>query len=334
MPTVATTVSELLEQLNLGAYADSFMEEGWDELAQLRSVNEKNLDQLIVDVKMKSGHAARLRGALLNEPGTAPGAALPSATSTQPASAPAAQPATAQLPSAQPAVTQPASQLPPLFHATDEATTEQAKFVQKLGSRNGLGVLIHGSTIETFADPTLGPTIIIVSKKSFMCACCRVKKDGTRASGSNFFNVLQHMGSKEHWTNFQRRAYNMPFDVVGWLKYTGSNQHGPGRALLCKQNLKRKAESEVKKGLEAPTPPFTPASVTPGAAAPAPRHIWPTAGGCDYDASQETMQQPAYATAGWFDQETSSPVQFPATDLLGKDINFGFSAQAGVLSSH
>ena len=71
-------MSELLqqEQHNLAMYSDlamystalAFEEAGWDDLGQLHTISEPELEQLMNDVKMKSGHVARLRKALAKEP--------------------------------------------------------------------------------------------------------------------------------------------------------------------------------------------------------------------------------------------------------------------------
>ena len=70
-----TTVAEFLTVHSLQTYAAAFEEEGWDNLAQLQAMGAADLEQLIADTKMKSGHAARLRTALLRlEPAAAPAA--------------------------------------------------------------------------------------------------------------------------------------------------------------------------------------------------------------------------------------------------------------------
>ena len=85
-----SSVTEFLVLHQLDAYAAAFDAEGWDSLQQLRTIDAGALEQLISDVKMKSGHAFRLRGALGKG-----GAAQPAAAAVTGA-APAAVPAAAQ----------------------------------------------------------------------------------------------------------------------------------------------------------------------------------------------------------------------------------------------
>ena len=55
------------------------------------------------------------------------------------------------------------------------------------------------------------------------------------------------MGSKEHFTHFRRRAFNLAYDEAAWLKYTHGNPHGPARAQRGAQAQKRKAETALNK---------------------------------------------------------------------------------------
>ena len=57
-------VGEWLTRHELSTYAAAFEEEGWDSRNQLPSIQEDDLPRLVEDVKMKSGHVARLRAAL------------------------------------------------------------------------------------------------------------------------------------------------------------------------------------------------------------------------------------------------------------------------------
>ena len=58
------TVAEFLEQHNLATYTTVLGAKGWDDLSQLQAIDESDLQKLITDVDMLSGHVARLRNAL------------------------------------------------------------------------------------------------------------------------------------------------------------------------------------------------------------------------------------------------------------------------------
>ena len=55
------TVGDFLKEHSLSKYADAFEEHGWDSLSYLQAISDDDLKQLIADVAMPSGHAARLR---------------------------------------------------------------------------------------------------------------------------------------------------------------------------------------------------------------------------------------------------------------------------------
>ena len=64
VPAPINSVQDFLALHTLSQYADAFVEQGWDSLQQLLSLSEVDLQVLIADTEMKSGHAARLRAAL------------------------------------------------------------------------------------------------------------------------------------------------------------------------------------------------------------------------------------------------------------------------------
>ena len=63
------------------SYTAAFDEHGWDSLPALQDISDDDLKQLVTDVAMKSGHAARLRTAL----GKAPAAAAAAPAENGPA---------------------------------------------------------------------------------------------------------------------------------------------------------------------------------------------------------------------------------------------------------
>ena len=75
--SAAASVSEFLQEAELHEYIGAFLEQGWDSLTQLKAITDADLALLIADVKMKSGHAARLRKALgLSQTPTGAGAGV------------------------------------------------------------------------------------------------------------------------------------------------------------------------------------------------------------------------------------------------------------------
>ena len=73
------TIATFLATHELSSYAAACEEHGWDSLPALQAISDDDLKQLVADVEMKSGHAARLRSALGKAP---PAAAAPPAQST------------------------------------------------------------------------------------------------------------------------------------------------------------------------------------------------------------------------------------------------------------
>ena len=65
MAQALPSVADFLASIELSSYAEAFDEHGWDSLRALFDINESDLNQLITDVGMKSGHAARFRRALI-----------------------------------------------------------------------------------------------------------------------------------------------------------------------------------------------------------------------------------------------------------------------------
>ena len=80
-------MAEFLTRHNLSTYADAFDAHGWDDISQLSSTPESDLAKLVADVKMKSGHVARLRAAL-GKPAPTPPAPPAAPTQSQPHSSP------------------------------------------------------------------------------------------------------------------------------------------------------------------------------------------------------------------------------------------------------
>jgi hypothetical protein len=54
-------VLDWLTQIKLASYADGMSEQGYDDLQFLRDANEADIDELIVDVRMKKGHAKKFK---------------------------------------------------------------------------------------------------------------------------------------------------------------------------------------------------------------------------------------------------------------------------------
>ena len=87
-PQMSQTTATFLAEHDLSSYTAAFDEHGWDSLPALQDISDDDLKQLVTDVAMKSGHAARLRTAL----GKAPAAAATAPAENVPAvlAAPAA----------------------------------------------------------------------------------------------------------------------------------------------------------------------------------------------------------------------------------------------------
>ena len=78
---MSQTTATFLAEHDLSSYTAAFDEHGWDSLPALQDISDDDLKQLVTDVAMKSGHAARLRTAL----GKAPAAAATAPTENVPA---------------------------------------------------------------------------------------------------------------------------------------------------------------------------------------------------------------------------------------------------------
>ena len=61
----AETVVEWLTRKELSTYAAAFEANGWDSLKQILALKEDEIQRLVNDVKMLSGHESRLRAALM-----------------------------------------------------------------------------------------------------------------------------------------------------------------------------------------------------------------------------------------------------------------------------
>ena len=85
---MSQTTATFLAEHDLSSYTAAVDEHGWDSLPALQDISDDDLKQLVTDVAMKSGHAARLRTAL----GKAPAAAATAPAENVPAvlAAPAA----------------------------------------------------------------------------------------------------------------------------------------------------------------------------------------------------------------------------------------------------
>ena len=277
----ASSIAALLAEHDLSTYAEDFEEHGWDSLTALQNISDGDLEQLIADVAMKSGHISRLRKALGKAPvarATAPPAVGPAEAQGVPDPVPgaaAAQPAAAGQPAGDATGGQPA---PAPAMSADQAML-QRKLHMKLTSTNVLGQLEHGTIINTYQSGT-ELMIRIVSEELFYCACCAIPprsgdNAGARRCGLSFCNVYSHMGSKEHFNSFRRRVFDMPFDATAWYKYTMSNKHGPRRAQNTVQQAKRAASAELKRDSKKSrgndTPP--PGMSTPDMSTPVPHDV-------------------------------------------------------------
>ena len=56
-----SSVLDWLTQFKLASYADGMSEQGYDDLLFLRDLSEADIDELIVDVRMKKGHAKKFK---------------------------------------------------------------------------------------------------------------------------------------------------------------------------------------------------------------------------------------------------------------------------------
>ena len=200
------TVGDFLKEHSLSKYADALEEHGWDSLSHLQAISDHGLQQLIADVAMPSGHAARLRNAL-GKP-----SAATAAPPTMPGAVPAAPAATA--------ASQPGQEAAACALDAAGSAELQKKLFNKLLETDLMGQLAHGTTIQTYQAPTGGEVMIrVVDQKQFYCICCPIPngskladKGGARSSGNSMSNILSHLGSKEHFTRFRLRAFDQAFD--------------------------------------------------------------------------------------------------------------------------
>ena len=223
------TVQDFLAQHTLSQYADAFIEEGWDSLAQLLSLSEVNLQVLITDTKMKSGHATRLRTALEEVRwahaapsgyGVPAGQQLPPLPWPPHQQPPPQQPPPQQPPPQQPS--EPAAGVPP----TEETLGAlQQHFYEKLVSVGPLGEPKHGTIVQTYNNPMEPGEVYIklaLQGNLFYCCCCPWPPgsvDGARAAGNSYSNIWSHMGSRAHWERHRRRAIALAPDISTTLPY-------------------------------------------------------------------------------------------------------------------
>lgn len=235
------TVGDFLKEHSLSKYADALEEHGWDSLSHLQAISDHGLQQLIADVAMPSGHAARLRNAL-GKP-----SAATAAPPTMPGAVPAAPAATA--------ASQPGQEAAACALDAAGSAELQKKLFNKLLETDLMGQLAHGTTIQTYQAPTGGEVMIrVVDQKQFYCICCPIPngskladKGGARSSGNSMSNILSHLGSKEHFTRFRLRAFDQAFDQEEWTKFTMGNRHGPARTKKTKQHAQREAKRDIKR---------------------------------------------------------------------------------------
>ena len=231
-----SSVAEFLGLHQLDSYAAAFDEEGWDSLQQLRTVDASALEQLITDVKMKSGHAFRLRAALGKG-----GAAQPAAEVVA-GGAPGVVPGPAQ---------HGAAGLPTPAPGQETLTGPAAKAAAKMVEMTIVGELVHGNIVETWANPATNVPVVAFSQDgdSFYCRLCPVPRrsdDGKRACGRYFCNMFVHLGSNIHWTQFRKQVHGFAYDEALWQKYTDGNQYGPSRAKHKRSGELTKAASARK----------------------------------------------------------------------------------------
>ena len=146
--TEPTTVTEFLNKHGL-PYAAAFEENGHDHLPSLLEASEEDLATVISDVKMRSGHAMRLRKIPARHVSATPLASSPPPPAAEPpASAPQSDPA----------------------QLRGDDPNAQAHMHKLLMAQNPFGNFIHGNIAETYCDPvTEKPTVIMANKKRFYC---------------------------------------------------------------------------------------------------------------------------------------------------------------------
>ena len=117
--------------------------------------------------------------------------------------------------------------------------------------QDSMGGLRHGTTIEVYQSPNGDKMIEMIDATHFNCLCCPTpainNNAGAHNAGLNFSNVMMHMCSKAHWTNFRRNVFDQPFDEAAWLAFTAGSQHGPARAKRTAQYQSRAASSDLKR---------------------------------------------------------------------------------------
>lgn len=109
-----------------------------------------------------------------------------------------------------------------------------AQLYGKLAETDVGGIRLHGTTIETWANPANGePTLLFTDEQNYLCRVCPTPKRsqgvGTRTCGRYFTNVYQHLGSEQHWKACRHKFLGLPFDHTAWYTFTQGNQHGPAR---------------------------------------------------------------------------------------------------------
>ena len=238
-----TTVAEFLAQNGLSRYEDAFERAGWDFLAAIQNIREWELQQLIADVNMISGHACRLRAALgMPPPMPPPDARAPAGDAAAAAAAADAAPLGAGDADESP--------LPPPAAPMAADAKELALLHAKLLTRNLIGELKHGTTIQTFLHPVTGePVVKVTQDQKFYCGVCDLNpmsEDGSFSTGSSHTNSLKHLGSRTHWTCFQKKCCGRDFEFEAWTVFTNGNQHGPRRAENTAQKSTRRAAAVVK----------------------------------------------------------------------------------------
>ena len=151
-------MAEFLTRHNLSTYADAFDAHGWDDISQLSSAPESDLAKLVADVKMKSGHVARLRAAL-GKPAPTPPAPPAAPTQSQPHSSPHLPPPQQLTPPTQPPPQQQQQQTLP--SASDAIL--QAKLYGRLMEVGALGEFTHGNCNETYMNPSTKVPVITMA---------------------------------------------------------------------------------------------------------------------------------------------------------------------------
>ena len=135
--------------------------------------------------------------------------------------------------------------------ATGDAVVWQKKLHDTLMMQDSMGGLRHGTTIEVYQSPNGDKMIEMIDAMHFNCLCCPTpainNNAGARNAGLRLSNVMMHMCSKAHWTNFRRNVFDQPFDEAAWLAFTAGNQHGPARAKRTAQYQSRAASSDLKR---------------------------------------------------------------------------------------